>query len=61
MNVLIELVRVGDARHGQGFGGTDESPKSSAIDLSDDVIGNAVATSRPSRWDLTRDEAIEVE
>ena len=61
VNVLIELIGISDARHGQGFSGTDEGPKSSTIDLSDDVFGNTVTASRPPRGNLTSDETVEVE
>jgi hypothetical protein len=61
MNVLIEPIRISDTRHSQGFGGANKGPESRAIDLSDDVVGNAIAASRPTRWDLTGDETVEAE
>lgn len=63
MDVLIELVRVGvgDAGLVEGFGSAHERPEPNAVGLSDDVVGDAVATGAPSSRDLSCDGAAELE
>ena len=61
MDVLVELVRVGDAGLVEGFGSAHERPERNAVGLSDDVVGDAVATGAPSSRDLSGDGAAELE
>ena len=59
VDVLVELVRVGDTRVDQGLHGAHEGPKSSPVSLSDNVVRDTESTSVPTRGDLTSDKSVE--
>lgn len=59
VDVLVQLVRIGDTGHHEGFGDRDEGPERSAVDLGGDVVGDTERLVRPARRNLTRDETIE--
>ncbi|KAI3487340.1 hypothetical protein L1887_48761 [Cichorium endivia] len=58
VDVLVQLVRVRDARVDERLRGADERPERRAVDLRDNVVRNAVALSSPARRDLTGNETV---
>jgi hypothetical protein len=54
VNVLVELVRVGNTSHHERFSDRDERPKGGAVDLRSDVVGNAESLVRPAGRDCGR-------
>jgi hypothetical protein len=61
MHMLVQLIRVSDTGSVEGFGSADKTPKRATIDLSNNVIGDTVATGVPPSRDLTTDSSTELE
>ena len=59
--MLVQLIRVSDTRSVEGFGSADKTPKRATVDLSNNVIGDTIATRVPPSWDLTSDSSAELE
>jgi hypothetical protein len=61
VDVLVELVRVRDARHIQRFRGANKGPQSDPVYLSDDFWRNTVAASIPPSWNLSGNGSTKLE
>ncbi len=61
VDILVELVRVGDTGREQSLGSSDENEESDGVHLRDDVVGHTVPLGIPAAGDLTSDEAVEAE
>jgi hypothetical protein len=58
VHMLVQLIRISDARHVERLRGADKCPESGSINLSDNVVRNTVAARIPSGRDLTSDETV---
>jgi hypothetical protein len=54
VNVLVELVRVGDSGHHERLSDRDERPEGGAVDLRSDVVGNTESLVGPTSRDCGR-------
>lgn len=61
MDVLVQFIWIGDARHVEGFRSADEGPQRGTIGLSNNVIRNAVSASVPACWNLPSDRSTKLE
>ncbi|TFA99245.1 hypothetical protein CCMA1212_009011 [Trichoderma ghanense] len=61
VNVLVELVRVGDTRRQQGLGNRHEEEQGDGVHLADDVFGNTISLGIPAGRDLTSDQSVEAQ
>lgn len=55
--MVVELVRVSDTRGVESFCGGNQGPQRGAVGLSDDVVGNTIASGVPTGGDLTSNGA----
>ena len=61
VDILVELVRVGDTGGQKGLNSGHEDVKGDGIDLGDDVVGDTVDLGAPAGRDLTSNETVEAE
>ncbi|RUP46909.1 hypothetical protein BC936DRAFT_146377 [Jimgerdemannia flammicorona] len=61
MDILVELVRIGDTRGYQRFHSRHNVEERDLVNLIDDVLGNAIAGGVPTGRDRAGDEAVEAQ
>ncbi|GKT45755.1 uncharacterized protein ColSpa_05936 [Colletotrichum spaethianum] len=61
VDVLVELVGVGDTSRQQSFGDGHEDKQGDGVDLGHNVLGNTVSLSVPASRDLTGNKSVEAE
>lgn len=61
VDVLVQLVRIGDTGHDQSLHSADQCPKSGPVSLGDDVVGQTESTSVPTGWKLASDDSVKLD
>lgn len=61
VDVLVQLVRVGDTGHDQSLHSADQSPKGRPVSLGDNIIGQTESTSVPTGRKLASDDSVKLD